>query len=149
MVHVPYRGINEALTDLIAGRTQLSFAGAPIALPHAKTGKVRALAVTGAVRTSSAPELPTIAQSGLPGYDVTPWYGVVAPRQRRCLSSTKLHQDLVRTMQLADVKERWIAWGRRSNLQQVTRGVCGLDAVGSGKMGEAGRSRYYQTRMTP
>jgi len=110
MVHVPYRGINEALTDLIAGRTQLSFAGAPIALPHAKTGKVRALAVTGAVRTSSAPELPTIAQSGLPGYDVTPWYGVVAPAATPVPIVTKLHQDLVRTMQLADVKERWIAW---------------------------------------
>ena len=111
MVHVPYRGINEALTDLIAGRTQLSFAGAPIALPHAKTGKVRALAVTSTVRTTSAPEVPTVAESGLPGYDVTPWYGLVAPSATLVPVISKLHQDIVRVMQLADVKERWLNWG--------------------------------------
>lgn len=111
MVHVPYRGINEALTDLIAGRTQLSFAGAPIALPHAKTGKVRALAVTSTVRTSSAPELPTVAESGLPGYDVTPWYGLVAPSATPAPVSNRLHQEIVRVMQLTDVKERWLNWG--------------------------------------
>ena len=111
MVHVPYRGINEALTDLMAGRAQLAFAGAPIALPHAKTGKVRALAVTGSVRTSSAPELPTVAESGLPGYDVTPWYGLVAPTATPPRVINKLHQEIVRVMQLADVKERWLNWG--------------------------------------
>ena len=111
MVHVPYRGINEALTDLMGSRVQLSFAGAPIALPHAKTGNVRALAVTSMARTSSAPELPTIAESGLPGYDVTPWYGLVAPVATPAPVIKKLHQDIVRIMQLADVKKRWIAWG--------------------------------------
>jgi tripartite-type tricarboxylate transporter receptor subunit TctC len=111
MVHIPYRGINEALTDLIAGRAHLSFAGAPIALPHAKTGKVRALAVTSMARAASAPELPTIAESGLPGYDVTPWYGLVVPAAAPAPVIKKLHQDIVRVMQLADVKERWIGWG--------------------------------------
>jgi tripartite-type tricarboxylate transporter receptor subunit TctC len=111
MVHVPYRGINEALTDLIAGRTQLSFAGAPIALPHAKTGKVRALAVTSTVRTSIAPELPTVAESGLRSYDVTPWYGLVTPSATPAPVINKLHQEILRVMQLADVKERWLNWG--------------------------------------
>jgi tripartite-type tricarboxylate transporter receptor subunit TctC len=111
MVHVPYRGINEALTDLMANRVQLSFAGAPIALPHVKSGKVRALAVTSVARTSSAAELPTIAESGLPGYNMTPWYGIVAPVATPAPLVNKLHRDIVHVMQQADVKERWITWG--------------------------------------
>jgi tripartite-type tricarboxylate transporter receptor subunit TctC len=111
MVHVPYRGINEAMTDLMANRVQLSFAGAPIALPHAKTGKVRPLAVTSLVRTSSAAELPTVAEDGLPGYEVTPWYGFVAPAGTPTPIVRKLHQEIARIMQGADVKERWMLWG--------------------------------------
>ena len=111
MTHVPYRGINEAMTDLMANRVQLSFAGAPIALPLAKGGKVRALAVTSAVRTPSAPELPTIAEEGVPGYDVTPWYGYVVPAATPQPVIGKLHGAIVSVMQRADVKERWLAWG--------------------------------------
>jgi tripartite-type tricarboxylate transporter receptor subunit TctC len=111
MLHVPYRGINEALIDLVANRVQLSFAGAPIALPHAKTGKIRALAVTSVARTSSAPELPTIAESGLPGYEVTPWYGLVVPAATPAPVVKMLHAEIVRVMERADVKERWLAWG--------------------------------------
>ena len=109
--HVPYRGINEALTDLMANRVQFSFAGAPIALPHAKAGTVRALAVTGLVRSSSAPELPTVAGDGLPGYEVTPWYGLVAPAATPAPIVDKLHREIVRIMQGADVKQQWTRWG--------------------------------------
>ena len=111
MVHVPYRGINEALTDLIGNRVQFSFAGAPIALPHAKTGKVRALAVTSVTRSASAPELPTVAEDGLPGYEVTPWYGLVVPAATPATIVNRLHRETVRVMQAVDVKERWIQWG--------------------------------------
>ncbi|MBN9427396.1 MAG: tripartite tricarboxylate transporter substrate binding protein [Burkholderiales bacterium] len=111
MVHVPYRGINEAMNDLIGNRVQVSFAGAPIALPHAKTGKVRALAVTGATRASSAPELPTVAEAALPGYDVNPWYGFLAPAATPPAVLNKLHAEIARIMQGADVKERWLGWG--------------------------------------
>jgi tripartite-type tricarboxylate transporter receptor subunit TctC len=111
MVHVPYRGINEALTDLLANRVQFAFAGAPIALPQMKTGKVRAIAVTSLARTASAPELPTIAEDGLPGYDVTPWYGIVAPAATPAPIIDKLHREIVRIMQGADVKDRWTNWG--------------------------------------
>ncbi len=110
MVHVPYRGINEALTDLIANQIQLSFAGAPIALPNAKSGKVRALAVTSANRSLSAPELPTIAESGMTGYDVTPWYGIVAPVATPIDIINTLHREIVHSMQGADIKERWTQW---------------------------------------
>lgn len=111
LVHVPYRGINEAIADLIAGRVQVSFAGAPIALPHAKSGKVRAIAVTSIKRSSSAPELPTISEAGLAGYDVTPWYGLVAPVGTPASIIRKLHAEVEKILQEPDVKERWLKWG--------------------------------------
>jgi tripartite-type tricarboxylate transporter receptor subunit TctC len=111
LVHVPYRGINEAMTDLMAGRVQVSFAGAPIALPHVKANKVRALAVTSLARTASAPELPTIAEDGLPGYDVNPWYGLEAPAATPAPIIDRLHREIVRIMQGADVKQQWLKWG--------------------------------------
>ena len=99
------------MTDLIGNRVQLSFAGAPIALPHAKSGKLRALAVTSTARTSSAPDLPTVAESGLAGYNVTPWYGFVVPVATPAPVVSKLHSEIVRAMQQPDIKERWLAWG--------------------------------------
>lgn len=111
LVHVPYRGINEAVTDLIGGRVQLSFAGAPIALPNARSGKVRALAITGSRRTLGAPELPTIAEGGLPGYDVTPWYGISAPAGTPAPIVNRWHGELVRILQTAEIRERWLSLG--------------------------------------
>ena len=148
MVHVPYRGINEALTDMLANRVQFAFAGAPIALPQAKSGKVRALAVTSAARTSSAPELPTIAEDGLPGYDVTPWYGMVAPaatprgRDRQAPSRDREdHAKRRRQRALDDM-------GRRPDIQQVAAGFRRLDARRSGQVGEARGRRQNQARIT-
>ncbi len=109
--HVPYRGINEAVADLIAGRVQVSFAGSPAALPQVKTGKVRALGVTTLVRATSAPELPTIAEAALPGYDVNPWYGLMAPAATPAPIVTRLHAEIARLMQSDDVKQRWLEWG--------------------------------------
>ncbi|MGE0797712.1 MAG: Bug family tripartite tricarboxylate transporter substrate binding protein [Lautropia sp.] len=108
-VHVPYRGINEAMTDLIGGRVQLSYAGAPIALPNAKSAKVRALASTGAARSAIAPDLPTIAESGLAGYDVTPWYGLAAPKGTPKPIIDRWHTEVVRIMSMPQIKERWLA----------------------------------------
>ncbi len=111
IVHVPYRGINEAIADLIAGRVQVSFAGSPIALPQAKTGKVRAIAVTTLVRASSAPDLPTIAEAAIAGYEVNPWYGFVAPAGTPAAIVNKLHAEVARILQTDDVKQRWLGWG--------------------------------------
>ena len=77
IVHVPYKGGAPAMIDLIAGQTQLVFSSAPTAVPQVKAGKVRALAVTTIKRSTVLPELPTVAESGLPGYEADNWYGVV------------------------------------------------------------------------
>jgi tripartite-type tricarboxylate transporter receptor subunit TctC len=79
MVHVPYKGAGPALTDVIGGQVQTMFASALNALPMIKAGKLRALAVTSGARSTLAPDLPTIAESGVPGFEVTGWYGIAAP----------------------------------------------------------------------
>jgi tripartite-type tricarboxylate transporter receptor subunit TctC len=110
--HVPYRGIAEALTDVMAGRMQVSFPGAPVALPLAKNGQVRALAVTSSKRAAIAPDLPTVAESGnLPGYDVAPWYGILAPAGTPREVIDKWHADIVRLMQTDELKKRWLTIG--------------------------------------
>ncbi len=84
IVHVPYKGTAPALTEIIAGQVDMMFADLAVILPHAKSGKLRVIAVTGIKRSPIAPELPTVAESGLPGYDISPWFGIVtaagAPR---------------------------------------------------------------------
>lgn len=79
MVHVPYKGAAASLTDLIAGRISLSFASLPSAIGHVKSGRLRALAVTSEKRFSLTPELPTVAESGLPGFETSAWQGFLAP----------------------------------------------------------------------
>ena len=111
MVHAPYRGINEAMTDLIAGRVQAVFAGAPIGLPQARSGQVRALAVTSATRFAGAPDMPTIAESGLSGYDVSPWYGVLAPVGTPPDVMKRLHDAIAKAMQSPDIRKRMLSLG--------------------------------------
>ena len=111
LVHVPYRGINEAVMDLIGGQVQLSFAGAPIAIPNADQGKVVALASTSPLRSPRLPQIPTIAEGGLPGYDVTPWYGIVAPAKTPPEVIQRLHDEIVKIMQTDAIREQWASLG--------------------------------------
>jgi tripartite-type tricarboxylate transporter receptor subunit TctC len=80
VLHVPYKGTGPALQDTLGGQVQLIFGAVPTTLPHVKAGKLRGLAVTTQKRIAAAPELPTIAESGYPEYEVTNWHGLVAPR---------------------------------------------------------------------
>ena len=80
MNHVPYKGSAPALTDTVAGQVDLYFSSIPTAQPHVKSGRLRALAVTGAQRFPGMSEIPTVADSGLPGYEVVLWYGLAGPR---------------------------------------------------------------------
>jgi len=106
MVHVPYKGSGQAVTDLLGGHVQLMFSGFSSTLPHIRAGRLRALAVTGAQRSPAAPDVPTIAESGFPGFEATAWYGVLAPAKTPKPVVSRLHDDIVKVLQEPDVKNR-------------------------------------------
>ena len=103
IVHVPYKGGAPALTDLIGGQIQLMFLALPPALPHVKTGKVHAIAVTSEKRAPALPQVPTIAET-VPGYEATNWYGVLAPRATPKSIVEKLNADMVKAVREPDVR---------------------------------------------
>lgn len=103
--HVPYKGAVPALTDLLGGQISMIFSSMPPALPHIKSGKLRALGVTSTARSPVTPELPTIAESGLTGYEVKNWYGIFAPRGTPKEIVTKLNAEIVKILNMPDVKE--------------------------------------------
>jgi tripartite-type tricarboxylate transporter receptor subunit TctC len=108
MVHVPYKGGAPALNALIAGEVQVSFTSGVI-IPHAKAGRLKTLAATGAKRTSLAPEIPTIAEAGVPGYEVTGWYGLVAPVKTPAAIIERLNVAVNRA--LPELRERYANLG--------------------------------------
>ena len=105
MVHVPYKGGAPAMIDLIAGQVQLVFSSAPTAVPQVKAGKVRGIAVTTLRRSTALPELPTLAESGLPRYEADNWYGIVTTARTPRAIVDYLNVEIVRALQSADVKE--------------------------------------------
>jgi len=111
IVHVPYKGGGPAMTDLIAGQIPSSFASAPSALPQVKAGKIRALATTGAARSSFLPDVPTIAESGFPGYEATNWYAFVAPAKTPKDVVARLNRDLVKSLRTPEISEQLLASG--------------------------------------
>lgn len=111
MVHVPYKGSGQAITDLVGGHVKVMISGMASTLPHVKSGKLRALAVTGAKRTTAAPEVPTIAESGFPKFEATSWFGVLAPANTPRPVITRLNADIVKTLQQPDVIQRLGAAG--------------------------------------
>jgi tripartite-type tricarboxylate transporter receptor subunit TctC len=111
MVHVPYKGTVLALNDVLGGRLQVVFSDMPIALPHAKTGRVRALAVTSAKRTPLVPDMPTVAESGVPGYALENSWGVFARRGVPADIVARLHAEIARVHNLQEVKDRYAALG--------------------------------------
>ena len=112
MTHVPYKGNVPAITDLLAGQTSLLFATMPTVLPHAKAGKVRAIATIGAVRSAAAPELPTVAES-LPGFEVNNWIGLFAPAGTPPDIVRRWNGEVMRIMQSPDIQARLPAEGAR------------------------------------
>ncbi len=106
LTHVPYKGMGPALTDVVAGQLQMVFPDPAVALPHVRAGRVNGLAVTGLKRVPSAPNVPTIAESGLPGYDVPVWYGYLAPRGTPRAIVNKLHTDIAKAMASPEIRER-------------------------------------------
>jgi tripartite-type tricarboxylate transporter receptor subunit TctC len=112
MTHVPYKGNVPAITDLLAGQTSLLFATMPTVLPHAKAGRLRAIASIGAVRSAAAPELPTVAES-LPGFEVNNWIGLFAPAGTPPDIVKRWNGEVMRIMKSPDIQARLPAEGAR------------------------------------
>ena len=106
IVHVPYKGSAPAVTDLLGGHVLLMFDNMPSALPHVKAGKLRAVAVSTLKRSPVAPDIPTVAESGLPGFEVSVWFGVLAPAKTPQPVVERLNQILVKALHTAEVRER-------------------------------------------
>ncbi len=111
MLFVPYRGEAPAIADLIGGQISLIFANIVAVLPHVRAGKLRGIAVTAPERIATLPEFPTVAESGLPGYDVVAWYGLLAPAGTPKDIVAKLNRESVRVLNSGDVKERFATQG--------------------------------------
>jgi tripartite-type tricarboxylate transporter receptor subunit TctC len=111
IVHVPYKGIAPAVTDLIAGNTQLVITSLPSAMTQLKSGRLKALGVGGAKRSTLAPELPTISESGVPGYVAELWWGLAAPAKTPPAVLDRLSAELTRSLRSSDVRERYAREG--------------------------------------
>ncbi|HWH41018.1 MAG TPA: tripartite tricarboxylate transporter substrate binding protein [Usitatibacter sp.] len=111
MTHVPYKGAGPAMQDLVAGQIQLMFDNLASSLGQIRAGKVRALAVTTAKRTSLAPDLPTIAESGLPGFDINTWFGVFVPAKTPQPIVDRLHAEFTRALAMPDVRQKMVDLG--------------------------------------
>ena len=106
MTHVAYKGSPPAINDLLGGHIKVMFDNLPASLPHIQSGKLRALAVAGSTRSPSLPDVPTIAEAGLKGYAVEPWFGVFAPAGTPPAITQKLNQAFVEALALPEVKEK-------------------------------------------
>jgi tripartite-type tricarboxylate transporter receptor subunit TctC len=106
MVHVPYKGAAPALTDVLSGQVTMFFSGMPPAMPHVKSGKLRALAVTTSKRSPAAPDVPTMAEAGVQGFDISNWFGLLAPAGTPPEILDKLHDEAVKALALPAVRQR-------------------------------------------
>ena len=111
MTHVPYKGSSPALTDVMGGQASLMFDTMLSAMPFVKSGKLKALAVTSAKRSPAAPDLPTVAESGLPGYETIAWNGIVAPTGTPKEVIARLSAELKRALEMPEVREKFAAQG--------------------------------------
>jgi tripartite-type tricarboxylate transporter receptor subunit TctC len=111
IVHIPYKGGAPALTDLLGGQIQMAFSSVPAVLPHIKAGRLLALGVGSAKRSPALPNVPTIAEAGVPGYDYTTWYGIFAPVRTPQPLVAKMNAEIVKAMASPEMNERFIALG--------------------------------------
>jgi tripartite-type tricarboxylate transporter receptor subunit TctC len=106
VVHIPYKGSTPAKIDLIAGRVQLFFTGIPPVLSEIRNGALRALGVTSGRRSGTLPDVPTIAESGVPGFDVSPWFGMLAPARTPPAIVARLHDEIIKVLRDSKLRER-------------------------------------------
>ena len=106
IVHIPYKGAAPALTDLMGGQVELGFTNVLSSLPHVRSGRLRVLAVTSKTRSRVLPQVPAIAESGLPDYEASVWYAILAPARTPASALTRLHSEFVKALQQSNVRER-------------------------------------------
>lgn len=111
IVHVPYKGAGPVVIDVMAGHIELASLGLPPALPMVQAGRLRAIAQTGLQRSAHLPDLPTVAESGVPGYDVTSWYGFFAPARTPAAVVSRLNTDIVAVLRMPEVNKRLVGVG--------------------------------------
>ena len=111
IAHIPYKGSAPAMTDLLSGQVGIMWDSLTSSLPQARAGKLRALAVTGLKRSPSVPELPTMSEAALPGYEVINWLGILAPKGVRREVINKVNADVMQILKLPDVRDRMLASG--------------------------------------
>jgi len=141
MLHVPYKGTGQALTDLLAGQVDLLFAPAQTVLAHVKAGRLKALAVTGAKRSEILPGVPTVAESGLPGYQAVGWFGLLAPAATPGSIVTQLSADVNSVLARAEVRAKMMALGADpggNTPEEFARFIREDQAKWAQLMGEAG-----------
>jgi tripartite-type tricarboxylate transporter receptor subunit TctC len=134
--HVPYKGMAPALTDLLGGQIQMSMPTIPGGLPHAQSGRLRALGVSGAKRSVAAPDVPTIAEAGVAGFEASNWYGLVAPAGTPRAIVAKLNQEIGRVLMLPDLRAKLLAMGMEveSNTPEAFAEYLNNDAVKWGRV---------------
>ena len=114
LVHVPYRGSSQALTALISGETQMMFGSMTSTLPFVKSGRLRAIAVTGAKRSLAAPDVPTVAEAAFPGFEAVTWYGLFVPAGTPAAIVSKLNAEVVKILRAPDFRDWLVAQGADS-----------------------------------
>jgi len=110
-VHVPYKGMSPAVSDLMGGQVSMTFGTSLSVIPHVRTGRLRALATTGAHRSPALPDLPTIAESGLPGYEASLWYGFVGPARMPPEIVQRLNTEIAAILAQPDTREKLASQG--------------------------------------
>ncbi len=141
LLHVPYKGTGQAVTDLLAGQVDLLFAPSQAVIQHVRAGRLKALATTGARRADTLPDLPTIAESGLPGYEAVGWFGLLAPAATPKAVVEKLSADANRVLSDPDTKKRMQSLGAdlsRTTPQEFARFIRDDQAKWAKLMREAG-----------
>ena len=111
IIHVPYKGGGAAVTDLLAGQVSMYFGTTPSTIPFVRTGRLRALAVTGAQRSRAAPDIPTMSETALPGFEQSAWHGILAPAATPPAVIAKLNSEIVRVLRLPEIIDRMAAQG--------------------------------------
>jgi tripartite-type tricarboxylate transporter receptor subunit TctC len=124
MIHIPYKGMGVVVTDLMGGQVSLTFGTSASVLPQVRAGRLRALAITGAQRSPALPNIPTVAESGVPGYEASLWYGFVGPARLPADIVQRLNSEIIGVLKQPQVRERFTTEGvdvRYSTPEEFTR----------------------------